>query len=80
MLLTYALPSASTTTSFHGFSEKGARSAWVTIDPSGSRRSSRRRAESTTSSRPSGRKSMHIGNDGTLTITSERPSGSSAIT
>ena len=70
MLLTYALPRSSTTMSFHGFSETAASSAWVTIEPSGSRRSTRRCAESTTSSRPSGRKSMHIGNDGTLATTS----------
>ena len=39
-----------------------------TSDPSGSRRSNRRCAESTTSNRPSGRKSMHIGNDATSAI------------
>lgn len=75
-----ALPFASTTRSFHGFPEMDARSAWVTIVPSASRRSSRRCAESTTSRRPSGRKSMHIGNDGMLTTTSWRPAASSAIT
>jgi predicted NBD/HSP70 family sugar kinase len=66
--------------SFHGFSEMAARLAWVTIDPSGSRRSNRRCAESTTSKRPSGRKSMHIGNDATWAMTSWPPLGSSAIT
>jgi hypothetical protein len=52
--------------SFHGLAETPDRSACVTSDPPGSRRSSRRCAESTTSSRPSGRKSMHIGNDATV--------------
>ncbi len=52
----------------------------VTIEPSCSRRKSRRCAESTTSDRPSRRKSMHIGNDATLTTTSWTPSGSNAIT
>jgi hypothetical protein len=66
--------------SFHGLVETPDRSACVTSDPSGSRRSSRRRAESTTSSRPSGRKSMHIGNDATVTTTSWLPSMPSAIT
>src|SRR5260221_10421915 len=66
--------------SFHGLAETSDRSACVTSDPSGSRRSSRRCAESTTSSRPSGRKSMHIGNDGTVAITWWLPSAPSAIT
>src|SRR5260221_6718680 len=66
--------------SFHGLAETSDRSAWVTSDRSGSRRSSRRCAESTTSSRPSGRKSMHIGNDGTVAITWWLPSAPSAIT
>src|SRR5215471_1536452 len=66
--------------SFHGLSEMTERSACWTSDPSGSRRSSRFRAESTTSSRPSGRKSMHIGNDSTVATTSWPPPGSSAIT
>src|SRR6266851_2283035 len=66
--------------SFHGLVETPDRSACVASDPSGSRRSSRRCAESTTSSRPSGRKSMHIGNDATVTTTSWLPSVPSAIT
>src|SRR6266516_1938665 len=66
--------------SFHGFPEILDRSACGTSDPSGSRLSSRRSAESTISSRPSGRKSMHIGNDGTVTTTSWLPSLLSAIT
>src|SRR6478672_4372189 len=66
--------------SFHGLVETSDRSACVTSDPSGSRRSSRRCAESTTSSRPSGRKSMHIGKDATVAITSWLPSVPSAIT
>src|ERR1700730_7484854 len=66
--------------SFHGLVETPDRSACVTSDPPGSRRSSRRCAESTTSSRPSGRKSMHMGNDATVTTTSWLPSMPSAIT
>src|SRR6266480_3576138 len=66
--------------SFHGLVETLDRSACVTSDPSGSRRSSCRCAESTTSSRPSGRKSIHIGNDATVTTTSRLPSVPSAIT
>jgi hypothetical protein len=58
----------------------GGEAGMVTIDPSGSRRSNRRCAESTTSKRPSGRKSMHIGNDATWAMTSWPPLGSSAIT
>src|SRR5260221_11658626 len=65
---------------FHGLVEPPDRSGCVASDPSGSRRSSRRCAESTTSSRPSGRKSMHIGNDATVTTTSWLPSVPSAIT
>jgi len=71
MVLTYVLPRSSTTMSFHGLVETAERSACVTRDPSGSRRSSRGCAESTTSIRPSGRKSMHIG----TTRRSPRPSG-----
>src|SRR6266851_2283031 len=66
--------------SFHGLVDTSDRSACVTSDPSGSRRSSRRCAESTTSSRPSGRKSMHIGNDATVATTWWLPSVPSAIT
>src|SRR5680860_1922549 len=51
--------------SFQGFVETGARSACGTREPSGSRRSSCRSADDTTSSRPAGKKSMHIGNEAT---------------
>src|SRR6266566_9355502 len=68
--------------SFHLWSARPVRSAYVTNDPPGSmRRSSRSRTE-TTSRRPLGRKSIHIGNDGnwTWTMTSLLPSRSTAMT
>src|SRR3954452_22403122 len=55
--------------SFHGLVETAARSACLTRDPSCSRRSTWRSADETTSSRPSGRKSMHMGNDFTSAST-----------
>src|SRR5215213_5736727 len=55
-------------------------SAWGRSDPSGSRRSSRPSAELTTSSRPSGAKALHSGNDRTRATTSTWPAGSTATT
>src|ERR1700761_264132 len=52
---------------------KPEKSAWVTRLPSISQRASRRSAESTTRSRPSGRCSMHIGKELVRAITSARP-------
>ena len=79
MLFTYALPRSSTTMSFHGFVETSARSAWVTRVPvlpgSVSRRIRRWSAEETTSSRPSGRNSMHMGKDASCTSTAGAPPG-----
>ena len=50
------------------------RSAWVTSEPSGSRRSSTPpSAGETTSSRPSGRKSMHISEETSASSTGSSP-------
>src|SRR5215217_5458856 len=65
--------------SFQGCSERLLRSAWVTSDPSGSRRSRSRSLAETISSRPSGRKSMQNGNDSTRRMTSLLPSRSTAM-
>ncbi len=71
VLLTYALPRPSTTISFHGGSARPFRSAWVTSEPSASRRSRSPSRPETTSSRPSGSQSMQNGSGPTPpTITS----------
>jgi hypothetical protein len=79
--LTYALPRASTTSSFTaGGSEAAFRSPWVTSDPSCSRRRSKPSRADTTSKRPSGSQSTHNGNDDPSSTTSLLPSRSTAIT
>src|SRR5215208_1747884 len=66
--------------SFQGFVDTGPRSACDTSDPSDSRRSTRRSADDTTSSRPSGKKSMHIGNEATSASTVGEPSAATEMT
>src|SRR5215211_8207469 len=66
--------------SFQGFVDTGPRSACDTSDPSNSRRSTRRSADDTTSSRPSGKKSMHIGNEATSASTVGEPSAATEMT
>ena len=54
-------PRPSTTISFQGLSDSGRSSAWVTSDPSGSRRRSTPSWPETTSRRPSGSQSIENG-------------------
>src|SRR5581483_3529925 len=56
------------------------RSAYVSRDPSASRRSSRPSGDETISRRPSGCQAVHSGSDSTWAITSLRPSRSTAST
>src|SRR5215213_5122426 len=72
------LPRPSTTISFQGCRERRLKSAWVTTEPSGSRRRRRPSPPETMSRRPSGIQSMQNGDEDTLAMTSLSPARSTA--
>src|SRR5581483_1359996 len=59
--------------SLNGYRERSVRSAWVTREPSGSRRKSSPSPPETMSIRPSGSQSKQNGNEGALRIISVLP-------
>src|SRR4029077_12169553 len=77
-LFTKTSPRPSTTMSLQPYDESGVRSAYGVREPSPSRVSSARSALETSTSRPSGRKSKHIGSDSCSTTTSVVPASSTA--